>query len=189
MDLILLQPGDPAFFSGQRSDWAQGSSLIDGQPFSSLNVEQCIELVSLHQGLQQLGRAAPGDTGHAGGQPVISELGCVKYLDKTSVKLYDHCLRAEPLGKGKEHPTMLYVARNSGDQTANILTIALRDALVTEIQLQSHPDDMPTEQFKLNCTEILWTCNIHIQKADTVPAGKVSAGWSFVHNRAITQFT
>lgn len=58
----------------------------------------------------------------------------------------------------------LYIARHSGDKTANIITIALRDALITEIQLQSQSDDMPTEQFKLSFTEILWTYSL--QQAD-----------------------
>ena len=69
--------------------------------------------------------------------------------------MYELCLGARPLGAGPGQPTRLYIARHSGDKTGNIIT--LRDALITEIQLQSHPDDMPTEQFKLSFTEILWT--------------------------------
>ncbi|MEG1055879.1 MAG: hypothetical protein RSF79_27985 [Janthinobacterium sp.] len=31
---------------------------------------------------------------------------------------------------------------------------------VSESELQSHPDDMPTAQFKLNFTEILWSYSV-----------------------------
>ena len=111
----------------------------------------------------------------------------MKYVDKTSIKFYEYCLRAEPLGKGKDNPTKLYIARNSGDKTANIITISLRDAIISEIQLQSHPDDMPTEQFKLNFTEILWTYTV--QNSQTGTAGNLSTGWSIARNRPIGQFT
>jgi type VI secretion system secreted protein Hcp len=121
------------------------------------------------------------------GRPIITEFTCVKYVDKTSVKLYDMALRAQPLGVDKTQPTKLYIARNSGDQTANIMTIWLRDAMISEIQLQTHPDDMPTEQFKLNFTEILWFYTV--QLADTKILGKRASGWSLARNRPITAFT
>ena len=101
--------------------------------------------------------------------------------------MYDMCLRAQPLGSGKDQPTKLYIARNSGDKTANVITIWLRDAIISEIQLQTHPDDMPTEQFKLSFTEILWQNTVPL--ADTNILGKRSVGWSLGSNRPITQFT
>ena len=119
--------------------------------------------------------------------PVITEFTCVKYVDQTSVKLYDYCLRAETLGSGKDEPTMLFIARNSGDRTGNIMTFALRDAIISEIQFQSHPNDMPTEQFKLNFTEILWTYTI--QDVDMSTKGSIHKGWSIMHNRPIGSFT
>lgn len=88
---------------------------------------------------------------------------------------------------GKDPPSYIYIMRNSGDQLSNILTFMLRDALISEIQFQSHPDDMPTEQFKLNFTEIVW--QHAIQMPDTKTSGHVSAGWSLMSNRAITEFT
>jgi type VI secretion system secreted protein Hcp len=167
MDLILLRPGDPALFPGGES--AAGSAGADPG--------QCIELVSLHQGMKQQVTTDVSNSARTSGRPIISEFTCVKYVDKVSVKLYDYCLRAKPIGEGKERPTYIYVARNSGDKTATIMTIALRDAIVSEIQLQTHPNDMPTEQFKLNFTEILWTF------------GSQTSGWSLARNRPIGQFT
>lgn len=188
MDLILLQPSDPDFIPA--SDGLTGGSLIDPQwQDAGLNPGRCIELVSVHQGMRSQ-TAIAGEQAQdkaAAGRPVITELTCVKYVDKTSVKFYDYCLRAQPLGKGKDQPTMLYIARNSGDKTSNIITFALRDAILSEIQLQSHPDDMPTEQFKLNFTEILWTYTT--QLANTETTDNLVAGWSCKQNRPITQFS
>jgi len=188
MDLILLQPGDPDFIPATNDE--TGGSLIDPQwQDAGLNLGRCLELVSVHQGIR-LKTAITGEQAHdnaAASRPIITELTCVKYVDKTSVKLYDHCLRAQPLGEGKDQPTMLYIARNSGDKTSNIITLALRDAMLSEIQFQSHPDDMPTEQFKLNFTEILWTYTT--QLANTKATGNLVSGWSFAQNRAITQFS
>lgn len=67
------------------------------------------------------------------------------------------------------------------------MTITLRDALVSELQLRPDADDMPSEQFKLNFTEILWTYNT--QTTDSNRADKVSAGWSKERNHTITGFT
>ena len=169
MDLILLRPGDPALFPGGDGIAADGAVTDPGQ---------CIELISLHQGMKQQVTTDVSNSARTSGRPIITEFTCVKYVDKTSAKLYDYCLRAKPIGQDKEHPTYLYIMRNSGDMTANIMTFALRDAIVSEIQFQTHPDDMPTEQFKLNFTEILWSF-------ESQPA----AGWSLARNRPIGQFS
>ncbi len=201
MDLILLQPGNPEVFGG-KNGWKDGGSLIDGLAWTSdgkatkaqdgskggdVSFGQCLELVSMHQGMKQQITTDVSNSARTSGRPVITEFTCVKYVDKTSVKFYEYCLRAEPLGTGKDHPTKIFIARNSGDKTANIITIELRDAIISEIQFQSHPDDMPTEQFKLNFTEILWTYSV--QRADTGSAGNLSAGWSIARNRPIGKFT
>ena len=47
--------------------------------------------------------------------------------------------------------------------------------------------DMPTEQFKLNFTEILWTYTV--QTPDMQVKGNVTAGWSLTHNRSLTAFS
>lgn len=190
MDLILLEPGDPKLVFGSDNSWALSGSLIDNQWRDQdvlKDMGQSIELVSMHQGMKQQMTTDVSNSARTSGRPVITEFTCTKYVDKTSVKLYEMCLCAKPLGVGIPQPTKLYIARNSGDQTANIITIWLRDAMISEIQLQTHPDDMPTEQFKLNFTEILW--HYTAQNADTTIIGKRTAGWSLARNRPITQFT
>jgi type VI secretion system secreted protein Hcp len=198
MDLILLEPGNPEIFGGENS-WKGGGSLIDGQAWGGtvkaqgdsskeeVKFGQCLELVSVHQGMKQQLTTDVSNSARTSGRPVITEFTCVKYVDKTSVKFYEYCLRAEPLGTGVDNPTTIYLCRNSGDKLANIITIKLRDAIISEIQMQSHPNDMPTEQFKLSFTEILWAYTV--QLADTGTGGKMSAGWSIARNRPIGQFT
>lgn len=183
MDLILLQPGNADDIIGTDS-----STYIDNEWRDEiLQFGKCMELVSVHHGMKQQITTDVSNKSRTSGRPVITEFTCVKYVDQTSVKLYDYCLRAQTLGSGDSNPTKIYIARNSGDKTANIMTIALRDALISEIQFQSHPDDMPTEQFKLNFTEILWTYTIQV--ADMKTPGSVHTGWSVARNRPIGNFT
>lgn len=182
MDLILLQPGNPDLLAGAAT-WNNGSSLLDGKQFANQEMGQCIELVSMHHGIRMTGGAGA----HGADTPLITELTFVKYVDQASVRFYGCCLRAVPIGKGKDQLTTIYLARNSGDATASIMTLMLRDAIITDIQLQSHPDDMPTEQFTLNFTEILWRYTA--QHTDTTAGSAITSGWSRLHNRPITAFS
>ncbi len=183
MDLILLQPGNADDIIGSDSS----TYIDDNWRDEILKFGKCMELVSVHHGMKQQITTDVSNKSRTSGRPVITEFTCVKYVDQTSVKLYDYCLSAKTLGSGDDKPTKIYIARNSGEKTANIMTIALRDAIISEIQFQSHPDDMPTEQFKLNFTEILWTYTIQV--ADMSTPGSVHAGWSIARNRPIGGFT
>jgi type VI secretion system secreted protein Hcp len=187
MDLILLQPGDQSIFgAGKAWEWDSGESLIDDKWRDDVTMKslgRCVELVSVHQGLKQQMTTDVSNSARTSGRPIISEFTCVKYADKISVKLYDLCLRAKPLGSGKDQATKIYICRNSGEQTSVIMTMALRDAMISEIQFQSHPNDMPTEQFKLNFTEILWQHTVQI--ADASIKGQISSGWSLARNRPL----
>lgn len=195
MDLILLEPGDPSIFGGANTGWATGGSRIDSDssstaglvnPHTKTPIGQCIELVSVHQGMKQQLTTDVSSQARTSGRPIITEFTCVKYVDKTSVKFYEYCLQAKSLGS-KDSPTHIYIFRNSGDKTFNIMTFALCDALISEIQFQSHPDDMPTEQFKLNFTAILWQYSV--AKADTTNIGSIETGWSIAKNKVIQTFS
>lgn len=190
MDLILLEPGNGELVFGKAPDGESKGGDIDAiwrDAAALRGMGQCIELVSLHQGMKQQVTTDVSNSARTSGRPVITEFTCVKYVDQTSVKLYELCLRAEPLGRGAAQPTRLYIARHTGGKTANLITISLRDALISEIQLQTHPDDMPTEQFKLNFTEILWSHSV--QQADGQPGAQHTTGWSLARNRPIAAFT
>jgi type VI secretion system secreted protein Hcp len=189
MDLILFQPGDTSVFPNSTNDWASDASLIakvaDWAASDNVKLGQCIELVSVHQGMKQQITTDVSTSARTSGRPLITEFTCVKYVDKTSVKLYDYCLRAQSLG-GKAKPSYIYILRNSGDKVGNIMTFMLRDALISDIQFQTHPDDMPTEQFKLNFTEIVWIYTV--QTPDMQVKGNETTGWSLIQNKPVTAF-
>jgi type VI secretion system secreted protein Hcp len=189
VDLILLQPGNAQMFPDAPALWPSGDSLIDPSANADwMGVGRCIELVSIQQGMKHSGMTGvPHGTRTNVVGPIVTEFTGVKYVDSLSVRLYDLCLRGESLDRGVEQPTRIHLCRNSGDKTARVLTFTLRDARITEIQLQSHPDDMPTEQFKLSFTEVLWTNNG--QAAQGSPVHPVTAGWSLIHNRSISRFS
>ncbi len=178
MNFILLEPGDPDVV-GAADD--RSRTLADG-----LAVGPCIELVSLHQGMKQQVTTDVSNSARTSGRPVITELTCVKYVDGMSVTLYAYCLRAKPLGKGAPQPTRIRLCRTAGDTEDIVMTDALRDALVSDIQLQATPDGLPTEQFKLHFTEILWTDAA--QRDGAKAAVPAPAGWSLVRNRPIDAF-
>ncbi len=187
MDLILLRPGDQTVMPSANG-WDTGGSLIDENwrqnPPLDLGDHMHIELVSIHQGLKQQMTTDVSNSARTSGRPVITEFTCVKYVDKSSVNFYDRCLRAKPLDTDPSAPTAIHIARNSGEETANIMTFWLRDAMISEIQLQSHPDDMPTEQFKLSFTEIIW--EFTVQNTNTTLGGNVTSSWSIARNRPET---
>lgn len=178
MNLILLQPGDPGVLGDAGSATDRSGWPADGP------TGNCIEIVSLHQGLKQQMSTDVANGARTSGRPIVTELTLVKYVDPHSATFYDHCLRAAPLGRGADQPTLLYVIRNTGDRAVCLMTIALRDAIVSEIQLQTQPDDLPTEQFKLNFTEIVWTSGGQ-QDANAAAA----AGWSLAKNRPVSVFS
>ncbi len=197
MDLVILVPGDQTIFPAKPNVISNGASLLAPnstdnpkswwQNYDFLKGSACIELVSIHQGMKQQLTTDVSSSARTSGRPVITEFTCVKYIDPLSVKFYDYCLRAKTLGAGAANPTGLYICRNSGEKVISIMEFQLRDALISEIQVQTHPNDMPTEQFKLNFTEILW--KFQIQQVDAAPGGTIPAGWSIMRNAPIGSFT
>ena len=188
MDSILLQPSNAEVFGGLTDGADDNHALAqDGREIGDIKFGQCIELVSLHQGMKQQITTDPSNLARTSGRPVITEFTCVKYVDKNSVKLYEYCLRAQALSNDEKSPTKIFILRKSNEKFAVFVTIALRDAIISEIQFQSHPNDMPTEQFKLNFTEFL--CTYSVQGADKTNLGNFNSGWSIAHNRPIALFT
>lgn len=61
--------------------------------------------------------------------------------------------------------------------------ITLKDAMVSEMQLQTHPDDMPIEQFKLTFSDIAWTYSV--QQNDMKRQDSLSSEWSLAQNMPI----
>ena len=198
MDLILLELGDAALTQPKGNDQADGGSLIDGaaegdwQAITAnpgnlgFDATKCVELVSINQGIQQQVTTDVSNSARTSGRPIISDFTCVKYVDVTSPKLYEFCLRAKLLDS-KGSPCRIHVLRNSGDRLNLLMQFELTNVLISEIQFQSHPNDMATEQFKLNFTEISW---VHcLQGPGLQNKGHVATGWSVVRNRPIAPGT
>jgi type VI secretion system secreted protein Hcp len=196
MDLILLQFGVSDFTKPDDTlSGTTGASLIDGAADSNWNAistegsngkfdhKNCVELVSINQGIQQQVTTDVSNSARTSGRPIITDFTCVKYVDVTSPRMYDYCLRAKPLDTEAGNPTTIYVLRNSGDQLNIIMRFELRLALISEIQFQSHPNDMATEQFKLNFTEIAW--HHQVQGAGVTNKGFSASAWSIAKNRPI----
>jgi type VI secretion system secreted protein Hcp len=117
-----------------------GSTITAGSSLDPLDPYQdWIDVVSVHQ----------GDLIWQGSRATASSFHVVKYVDKCSVKLYDCVLN------GTRFPKAELMIRRGG--SSSIMTIVLEGAHITSIEFQSHPDDMPTEEFVLTWEKISWT--------------------------------
>jgi type VI secretion system secreted protein Hcp len=196
MDLILLEIGNPAVTAARGVGIGAGASLIDGEADGATSWEaisanpgnmgfdhtKCVELVSINQGIKQQMTTDVSNGARTSGRPSVSDFTCVKYVDVTSPKLYEACLRASLLD-APGMPCRIHVLRNSGDRLNILMQFEINNVLISDIDFQSHPNDMATEQFKLNFTEISWLyC---IQGAGMVNKGHVATGWSVARNRPI----
>lgn len=165
MDIILLQPGEPEIIAR----WA--IPKLDGMPAAvpgGFDASLCVQLTAFGQDLK-----APISSA-----PPVAAFTVIKPVDALSVKLYEFCLRAKPLGVGRMQPT--YLHRVSGGVLA--LSIALREAVITDIQLQTQPDGSTVERVTLTPSEMLWTYY--------EPNGQtLHSGWSVLHNQPIASFT
>jgi type VI secretion system secreted protein Hcp len=177
MDLMLLKPGDPGLLSDSR---------IDGSVVGAKNedLSGCIELVSIHFGMKQQITCDLSNSARTSGRPMLKDITAVKYFDRTSPLLYKHCLTAQAIGAG-DQTSKIFVLRNSTNGSGesvlySIMTIELTDAIIATIEAQSHPNDMATEQFSLNFTEIKWTCTT---PPNAIATGEEAFGWNVVRNR------
>jgi len=188
MQTILLQPGDPeGIFGGKNSGAEKAGGNLPGlstiKDIISIVPEQCIELISFKQEMMQ----KMDEGSKTSGRPVLNAFICTKYTDMSSVKLYDLCLRYKALGEGKERPTSIFVFDHPNHQISRLIKYSLRNAHITNMNVQSGLDDFPTEQFSLNFTEVLWTWYTLDDKGKVT--GQNTAGWSVTMNKPIVLFT
>jgi type VI secretion system secreted protein Hcp len=165
MDIILLQPGEPELV------YPPAVPRIDGLPaavIGGFDPGLCVPLIAFGQDLK-----APASVT----APPAAAFTVVKPVDALSVKLYEFCLRAKPLGEGRERPTYLHRVSNG----VLMFTVALRDAAITDIQLQGQADGSTVERLTLNPTEMLWTYYSG--------AGTLHTGWSTLLKEPIASFT
>ena len=177
MDLVLLKPGN---------DQIVGESLIQGELAGGNkdDLSKCIELVSIHYSMKQQITTDVSNSARTSGRPELTDITAIKYFDQASTTLYKHCLAAIPLDTGKaDEYTKIYLCRNSNDTIANIMTIELKDAIISSIECQSHPNDMPTEQLTINFTAVNWIYNSQLNNMSD--GGVKVAGWTVSENHGM----
>ncbi|MEM7358185.1 MAG: type VI secretion system tube protein Hcp [Pseudomonadota bacterium] len=187
MDLVLLQPGNPDIIS----EAGEGGSLIAGtvNNIDGVNLEGCVELLSYHYSMKQQMTTDVSNSARTSGRPDLTDITCVKYYDKTSTAFYKHCLIGKPIDVAtKTPPTKLFLLRNAPGEDdnstiANIMTIEMQNVIISSIECQSHPNDMATEQFTLNFTDIQWTYSAQLSDAEI--KGVKVANWSVARNRPL----
>ena len=164
MDIILLQPGDADIV------YSPANPRIDGLPaavIGGFDPGLCVQLIAFGQDLK-----AP-----ASATAPVTAFTVIKPVDALSVKLYEFCLRARPLGVGHEQPSYLHRVSNG----VLVLSIALRDAAIADIQLQTQADGSTVERLTLAPSEMLWTYSTE--------HGVLHTGWSTLRNGPIASFT
>ena len=165
MDIILLQLGDPEIV------YPPANPKIDGLPAAvvgGFDPTLCVQLVAFGQDLKAPVSAAA---------PPATAFTVVKSVDALSVKLYEFCLQARPLGVGRDQPSYLHRVSNG----VLMFSVALRDAAIADVQLQAQADGSTTERLTLTPSEMLWT---YYSGARTL-----HTGWSTLQNRPISSFT
>jgi type VI secretion system secreted protein Hcp len=165
MDIILLQPGEPDIVTPRTNP------KLDGLPaavWGGFDPDLCVQLIAFGQDL----KAPASPTA-----PPATAFTVIKPVDALSVKLYEFCLRARPLGAGHERPSYLHRVSNG----ALVFSIALRDAVIADIQLQTQADGSTVERLTLAPSEMLWT--------SYTEHGVVHSGWSTLRNGPIASFT
>lgn len=181
MDLVLMKPGKAIVPEGQ-------GSLVEGEILGvDAELKDCIELVSCNYGFSQQMTTDVSNQARTSGRPNVNDITVVKYLDVASPVLYRYALSATPLDSEDTEPTEIYLCRNSnqnGDENviAAIMTISLSNCMISSVQAQSHPNDIATEQFTLNFTDIKWAANYQDSSATSV-AGALVYQWSIAKNR------
>ncbi len=184
MNLYLLQPGDQHFWGGSPSTSADGNlgdrlgAIWPGTLPIDANQASvpCMTLLSVQQGITSLNASQS-----------LSPITASKAVNIVSPLLYDACLRANPLGRGKQQPTILWIASKAADNSAHLMCIQLRDAIVSDVTMQAGSDGVPTEVFRFTYTEVLWTASSQNNVGRSF--GNISAGWSSIVNKPIGQFT
>lgn len=177
MDLILFEPGELADTVAKNTNnggFSLSLGSIDGLP--DQDFAGCIELVSMNQSMKQQVTTDVSNSARTSGRPVISDFTCVKYVDALSPEFYRYCLAGKTLDN-ENRPCRIFLLRNSGDKTTLVMQYVLRNVIISDIQFQSHPNDMATEAFQLNSTEISWSHH----SVDSVH----SSGWNLLRNRPV----
>jgi type VI secretion system secreted protein Hcp len=151
---------------------------IEGVPGESLNDKHkdWIELVSYSHEMTQSVSSTRGSAGGAStGRSQHGDFVVVKYVDKSSPKLYEAVSSGKPFAKVK-----LEVCRAGGSQVV-FMAVTMEEVLISRVSLDpasdkqnSNGDVLPTETVHLNYGKIEWTYTQQKRK-DGSGGGNVTA--------------
>jgi type VI secretion system secreted protein Hcp len=171
MDLFLLQLGEPDFVP--RGLYPKIDGLPPGDDVFDPGL--CVRLTAFSQALSK--PQAPS--------PSAAVFTLVKPVDLLSARLYEYCMRGMPLGAGRDRPSYVHVLRGLGGPAPLAMTVSLRDAMITGLQLQSQPEGPGMETITLTVSEALWLYRLAADGGQ----GTLRTGWSVAQGKPIISFT
>jgi type VI secretion system Hcp family effector len=102
-----------------------------------------------------------------------------KHVDVTTPLMHQHC------SQGTVFATMyvrVFQQSNLGQgKPVEFLTIAMKNVIINSVTLNGDGDEMPTEEVKLNYTQITWTYKAEPQTAGS-PSGSAVGTWDLALN-------
>jgi type VI secretion system secreted protein Hcp len=149
---------------------------VDGESEDRVHAGE-IQLISFSFGADQPGYASVGG-GLGAGKVDVHNLVVVKYVDKSSPKLFVACCT------GQHTPTATLTVRkaNAGDQ--DCIALVLTDVIVSSHQVMGAVENvMPTEQVSFNFVKIEF--QYQQIKADGTASGTIKSGYDLKRNMKI----
>ena len=173
MDLILFEPTS----SDRNSEALDFDQLSRTSHVMNGGV---IETISFSFGIKRVLSTDVSNSSRISGRPLIGDISLLKYVDRSSLTLYQACLIGKPIATNQEVTKIHVFHKSDKEGVKRYLTIVLTDVLVNEIEAQSNSDDRSTELIKLNFTEIQWIYNL--ENADG-SSERNSFTWNLARNR------
>ncbi|MGH9466906.1 MAG: Hcp family type VI secretion system effector [Terriglobales bacterium] len=158
-DVLILDCGDDI----------KGECLLDAY-------KNKIELTSFSHGVAQAITGDPSNQKRTAGKPNHSDFNVSKYLDLASCTLIDRCNQGTVIPSVK-----VIVGQTEKDKITPIIIYEMTDALISSIS-QGGGGGKPQETLTFNYAKIKW--DYTAQKSDATDAGKTSAKWSLLSNKA-----
>jgi len=139
-----------------------------------------IECLSVGFGVSQAESTGSGTTGSAAGKAKFEEFSIEKYMDLSSVPLYQACTA------GAHFDTMMLANRKAGGSQLLYLQYCFRMVFVTSISWSGGGgEELPKEtiKFKFGAMGIQYVRQKSTGEADTSAGGTLQAMWSTVNNK------
>ena len=134
-----------------------------------------IEIMSFQFGGSNSSSFASG-TGSGVAKGTFTDITCMKYADKASLKLFERTINGKPINSGK-----LSLLKLSGETKVAYLVLDLTNIVVTSFHTSGSSDGkLPTESFSLHFVQV--QAHYQPQGNEGNPAGNVDFGWNLQKN-------